>query len=128
MDKDNNTTKVHGSGSMYVDAAIEALIQEREKDNDFSFLLITNRREKSGRVANGQKTDLMAAIASQIENDDEFKSLIKGALLMYECHKNPKEMLNKFMGIIDKATKESKENPSDALKGFFDKLDKDKEK
>ena len=125
--QDNKTAKVHGSGSMYVDAAIEALIQARKEEEDFSYLLITNRGDKCGQMAGGKLVDICSAIASQMEINKNFKSLIKGALLMYECHKNPKEMLNKFMGIIDKATKESKENPSDALKGFFDKLDKDKE-
>ena len=126
--QDNNNAKVHGSGSMYVDAAIEALIQARKEEEYFSYLLITNRGDKCGQMAGGKLVDICSAIASQMDNDEYFEALIKKAVMIFECHKNPKEMLNKFMGIIDKAIKESKENPSDALKGFFDKLDKDKEK
>lgn len=128
MANDNNKEpKVHGSGSMFVDAAIEALQQEREKDKEFSFMLITNRKDKCGRTIDGQKTDLMYAIAANMEDDEDFEALMKGSLLMCECHKNPKEMLNKFFGILDKAVGNSKEPPLDALKGFFDKLKKDEE-
>ena len=128
MANDNNKEpKVHGSGSMFVDAAIEALKQERANDKEFSYLLITNKGTKCGQMAGGKLVDICSAIASQMDNDEYFEALIKKAVMIFECHKNPKEMLNKFMGIIDKAIKESKENPSDALKGFFDKLDKDKE-
>ena len=125
--QDNNNAKVHGSGSMYVDAAIEALIQARKEEEDFSYLLITNRGDKCGQMAGGKLVDICSAIASQMDNDEDFESLIKKAVMLYECHKDPKGMLNKLIGILDEATEKSKESPMDALKGFFDKLKKDKE-
>ena len=128
MANDNNKEpKIHGSGSMYVDAAIEALKQERANDKEFSYLLITNKRDKCGQIAGGKKIDLCSAIASQMDDDEDFASLIKKAVILYEFHKDPKKMLNELMGILDKATEKSKENPMEAFKDFLDKLKKDKE-
>ena len=128
MANDNNKEpKVHGSGSMFVDAAIEALKQERANDKEFSYLLITNKGNNCGQMAGGKKIDLCSAIASQMDDDEDFGELIKKAVILYEFHKDPKKMLNELMGILDKATEKSKESPMDALKGFFDKLKKDKE-
>ena len=78
-------------------------------------------------MAGGKKIDLCSAIASQMDDDEDFGELIKKAVILYEFHKDPKKMLNELMGILDKATEKSKESPMDALKGFFDKLKKDKE-
>ena len=128
MANDNNKEpKVHGSGSMFVDAAIEALKQEKANDKEFSYLLITNKRDKCGLTAGGLKMDLCCAIASRMDFDEDFEALIKKAVILHECHKDPKKMLNDLMGIFDKATEKSKENPMEAFKGFFDKLKKDKE-
>jgi hypothetical protein len=120
--QDNNNAKVHGSGSMFVDAAIEALKQERANDKEFSYLLITNKGNKCGQMAGGKKIDLCSAIASQMEDDEDFEEIIQKAVILYECHKNPKKMLNELMGILDKAIEKSKENPSDAFKGFMDRI------
>jgi hypothetical protein len=128
MANDNNKEpKVHGSGSMFVDAAIEALKQEKANDKEFSYLLITNNGTKCGQSAGGIKGDMCCAIASQMDNNEDFEALIKKAVMLHECHKDPKGMLNKLIGILDEATEKSKESPMDALKGFFDKLKKDKE-
>ena len=127
MANDNNNAKVHTSGNIYLDAAIEALKQEKANDKEFSYLLITNKRDKCGLSAGGLKMDLCCAIASRMDFDEDFEALIKKAIILHECHKDPKKMLNELMGILDKATEKSKESPMDALKGFFDKLKKDKE-
>lgn len=128
MANDNNKEpKVHGSGSIFVDAAIEALRQEKANDKEFSYLLITNKGNNCGLTAGGRKMDLSCAIASRMDIDEDFEALIKKAVILHEVHKDPKKMLNELMGILGNAIDKSKESPMDALKGFFDKLKKDKE-
>ena len=49
------------------------------------------------------------------------KKILKAILMQ-----DQKEQINPLVEHLDKCIYKAKENPSDALKGFFDKLDKDK--
>ena len=78
--QDNNTAKVHGSGSMYVDAAIEALIQARKEEEDFSYLLLATDGDEMYSVGDGNKRDICSAIATNMKNDSKFEDFILHAV------------------------------------------------
>lgn len=101
--QDNNNAKVHGSGNIYMDAAIEALRQNAENDNTFSYLLITNSKKSSpATYRNKEKEHIADAIATLLDEDPEFSSLIHASLMIYEFRKDPKKVLNHLMSIFDK--------------------------
>lgn len=119
--------KEHGSGDIYLDAAIEALQQARKENKEIAYLLITSKGDKCGNVGGGKIGELISAIASNILEDEELSFLIKRAIIVSECHKNPKKIMDHFLEALDKQIEKAKENPSDAFKGFFGKLDKNKD-
>lgn len=91
------------SGNIYMDAAIEALRQNAENDETFSYLLITNSKKSSPAISQKGERELLAnAIADLIAENHEFDKLIHVSLMMYEFNKNPKRLLNLMASIFDK--------------------------
>lgn len=91
------------SGNIYMDAAIEALRQNAENDDTFSYLLITNSKKSSpATYRNKEKEHIADAIATLLDEDPEFSSLIHASLMIYEFRKDPKKVLNHLMSIFDK--------------------------
>lgn len=128
MANDNNKeSKVHSSGNIYMDAAIEALHQARKEDKEIAYLLITSKGDKCGNIGEGKNKEIMSAIATNILEDENFSFLIKNAIIMTELHKNPKKIMDHFLEALDKSIDKAKENPSDAFKGFMDRIKNKKE-
>jgi hypothetical protein len=91
------------SGNIYMKAAIEALNQNAENDETFSYLLITNSKKSSpATYRNKEKEYIADTIATLLDEDPEFDKLIHASLMMYEFRKDPKKILNHLMSIFDK--------------------------
>ena len=71
--------------------------------------------------------ELISAIATNILEDENFFFLIKKAIIMSELHKNPQKIMDHFLEALDKSIDKAKENPSDAFKGFMDRIKNKKE-
>lgn len=81
MANDNNKEpKVHGSGSMFVDAAIEALMQEGKGKENFSYLLLATDGNEMYSVGDGNDRDICSAIATKMKNDSKFENFILHAV------------------------------------------------
>ncbi len=91
------------SGNIYLKAAIEALNQNAENDDTFSYLLITNSK-KSYPVISGtkEKERIADTIATLIDEDPEFDKLIHVSLMMYELKKDPKKVLSHILSVLEK--------------------------
>ena len=120
----NKEPKVHGSGSIFVDAAIEALQQEKKEHEDFSFILIATNEDRVSFAGEGTPRDIVGAIATNMETSERFANMVKKAVAINIM--DEKGHLGKFEQML-KDIEKAKGNPSDALKGFFDKRKKDKE-
>lgn len=128
MANDNNKEpKVYSSGNIYMDAAIEALHQARKEDKEIAYLLITSKGDKCGNIGEGKNLEITTAIATNILEDENFSSLIKRAIIISELHKNPKKIMDSFLEALDKSIDKAKENPSEAFKGFMDRIRNKKE-
>lgn len=91
------------SGKIYMKAAIEALNQNAENDDTFSYLLITNSKESYPVISRTkEKERITDVIATLLDEDPEFSSLIHASLMMYEFRKDPKKVLKHLMSIFDK--------------------------
>ena len=75
----------------------------------------------------GKNKEIMSAIATNILEDENFSFLIKNAIIMAELHKNPKKIMDHFLEALDKSIDKAKENPSEAFKGFMDRIKNKKE-
>lgn len=115
------------SGNIYMDAAIEALHQARKEDKEIAYLLITSKGDKCGNIGEGKNLEIMSAIATNILEDENFSLLIKRAIIISELHKNPKKIMDSFLEALDKSIDKAKENPSEAFKGFMDRIKNKKE-
>ena len=76
----NKEPKVHGSGSMFVDAAIEALKQEGQDKENFSYLLLATDGNEMYSMGDGNKRDICSAIATNMKNDSKFEDFILHAV------------------------------------------------
>ena len=102
MQNEQNQQK-QNSGNIYMDAAIEALRQNAENDDTFSYLLITNSKKSSpATYRNKEKEHIADAIATLLDEDPEFSKLIYASLMIYEFRKDSKKVLNHLMSIFDK--------------------------
>ena len=102
MQNEQNPQK-QDSGNNYMKAAIEALNQNAENDDTFSYLLITNSKKSYPVISRTKEIGLIAeTMATLIDDDPEFDKLIHASLLMYEFRKDPKKVLNHLMSIFDK--------------------------
>ena len=91
------------SGNIYMKAAIEALNQNAENDDSFSYLLITNSKKSYPVISRTKEIGLIAeTIATLIDDDPEFDKLIHASLLIYEFKKDPKKVLSRMMSLFDK--------------------------
>ena len=81
MANDNNKEpKVHGSGSMFVDAAIEALLQEKKEHEDFSFILIATNGDRVSFAGEGAPPAIVRAIATNMKSSEQFAKMVKKAV------------------------------------------------
>ena len=97
------------TGNIYMDAAIEALRQNAENDDTFSYLLITNSKKSYPVISRTKEMGRIAdTIADLLDDDPEFDKLIHGSLLMYEFKKDPKKVLSHMMSVLDKEDQEKK--------------------
>jgi hypothetical protein len=86
-----------------MDAAIEALRQNAENDDTFSYLLITNSKKSSpATYRNKEKEYIADTIATLIDEDPEFDKLIHVSLMMYELKKDPKKVLSHILSVLEK--------------------------
>lgn len=76
----NKEPKVHGSGSMFVDAAIEALMQEGKDKKNFSYLLLATDGNEMYSVGDGIDRDICSAIATNMKKDSKFENFILHAV------------------------------------------------
>ena len=91
------------SGNIYMKAAIEALNQNAENDDTFSYLLITNSKKSYPVISRTkEKERITDVIATLLDEDPEFSRLIHASLMMYEFRKDPKKVLKSLMSIFDK--------------------------
>ena len=91
------------TGNIYMDAAIEALRQNAENDDTFSYLLITNSKKSSpATYRNKEKEHIADAIATLLDEDPEFSKMIHASLMIYEFRKDPKKVLNHLMSVLEK--------------------------
>lgn len=108
MQNEQNPQK-QDSGNNYMKAAIEALNQNAENDDTFSYLLITNSKKSYPVISRTKEMGRIAdTIADLLDDDPEFEKLIHGSLLMYEFKKDPKKALSHMMSVLDKEDQEKK--------------------
>lgn len=106
MQNEQNPQK-QNSGNIFMDAAIEALRQNAENDDTFSYLLITNSKKSSPATYRiREKEHIVNTIATLLDEDLEFLRLIHASLMIYEFKKDPKKVLNHMMSLFDKENKE----------------------
>ena len=97
------------SGNIYMKAAIEALRQNAENDDTFSYLLITNSKKSYPVISRTKEIERIAdTIADLLDDDPEFDNLIHASLLIYEFKKDPKKVLSHMMSVLDKEDQEKK--------------------
>jgi hypothetical protein len=108
MQNEQNPQK-QDSGNIYLKAAIEALNQNAENDDTFSYLLITNSKKSYPVISRTKEKEYIAdTIATLLDEDPEFDKLIHVSLMMYELKKDPKKVLSRMMSILDEENKEKK--------------------
>jgi hypothetical protein len=91
------------SGNIYLKAAIEALNQNAENDDTFSYLLITNSKKSSpATYRNKEKEYIADTIVDLLDDDPEFDKLIHVSLMMYELKKDPKKVLSHILSVLEK--------------------------
>ena len=102
-EQNEQTRKKQDSGNIYMKAAIEALNQNAENDDTFSYLLITNSKKSYPVISRTkEKERITDVIATLLDEDPEFSRLIHASLMMYEFRKDPKKVLKHLMSIFDK--------------------------
>ena len=91
------------SGNNYMKAAIEALNQNAENDDTFSYLLITNSKKSYPVISRTKEMGRIAdTIADLLDDDPEFVKMIQASLMMYELKKDPKKVLSHMMSVLEK--------------------------
>ena len=60
----NNQPKQHGTGNIFMDAAVEAMQQARDEDGSISILFITSVNDKWGMEMKGYPPELASALTS----------------------------------------------------------------
>ena len=106
MQNEQNPQK-QDSGNNYMKAAIEALNQNAENDDTFSYLLITNSKKSYPVISRTKEMGRIAdTIADLLDDDPEFVKMIQASLMMYELKKDPKKVLSHMMSVLDKENKE----------------------
>jgi hypothetical protein len=106
MQNEQNPQK-EDSGNIYLKAAIEALNQNAENDDTFSYLLITNSKKSYPVISRTKEMGRIAdTIADLLDDDPEFDRLIHVSLMMYELKKDPKKVLSHMMSVLEKEDKE----------------------
>ena len=91
------------SGNNYMKAAIEALNQNAENDDSFSYLLITNSKKSYPVISRTKEMGRIAdTIADLLDDDPEFVKMIQASLMMYELKKDPKKVLSHMMSVLEK--------------------------
>ena len=109
MQNELNSQK-QNSGNIYLDAAIEALRQNAENDDTFSYLLITNSKKSSpATYRNKEKEYIADTIATLLDEDPEFSKLIHASLMIYEFRKDPKKVLKHMMDVFEQKDEAQKE-------------------
>jgi hypothetical protein len=102
MQNEQNPQK-QDSGNIYLKAAIEALNQNAENDDTFSYLLITNSKKSSpATYRNKEKEYIADTIVDLLDDDPEFDKLIHVSLMMYELKKDPKKVLSHILSVLEK--------------------------
>lgn len=102
MQNEQNPQK-QDSGNIYLKAAIEALNQNAENDDTFSYLLITNSEKSYPVISRTKEKERIAdTIATLIDEDPEFDKLIHVSLMMYELKKDPKKVLSHILSVLEK--------------------------
>lgn len=91
------------SGNIYIKTAIEALNQNAENDDTFSYLLITNSKKSYPVISRTKEEERIAdTIATLLDEDPKFDRLIHASLMIYEFRKDPKKVLKHMLSIFDK--------------------------
>ena len=102
MQNEQNPKK-QDSGNIYMKAAIEALNQNAENDDTFSYLLITNSKKSYPVISRTKEEERIAdTIATLLDEDPKFDKLIHASLIIYEFRKDPKKVLKHMLSIFDK--------------------------
>ena len=102
MQNEQNPQK-QDSGNIYMKAAIEALNQNAENDDTFSYLLITNSKKSYPVISRTKEIERIAdTIADLLDDDPEFDKLIHVSLMMYELKKDPKKVLSHILSVLEK--------------------------
>ena len=70
------TPKQHGSGNIYLDAALEALQQARDEDSSLSYLVLIHDEEKHGMEMNGSISTLAHSLSSMAKQNKDVEKLI----------------------------------------------------
>jgi len=103
MANDNkNLPKVRDTGSMFLDAAFEALEQEKKDNDSFSYLLLTTDGHKMWSMGDGIEKDIIASVASGMKKDSALQKIILNAVaLRIEDNPNVKnELTNIYNRIV----------------------------
>lgn len=102
MQNEQNPQK-QDSGNIYMKAAIEALNQNAENDDTFSYLLITNSKKSYPVISRTKEKEyIVENIATLFDEDPEFVKMIQASLMMYELKKDPKKVLSHIMSVLEK--------------------------
>lgn len=100
MEQENAKPKTHGTNNIYIDAAIEALEQAANKDNDLSFMLIIENKKSCGFHAQGNILNLASAISHIAKTNKNLSDILDAVNIIRSMeNSSPKERLR---AILDK--------------------------
>lgn len=113
--------KEHGSGNIYIDAALEALQQAKKEDSSFSYLILLHDNEKHGLELNGDVSTLASTLANIAKNQRAVLKFINIAHyarkmdIIKEERKDILEALDKSERLVEEWIEELKKNKNKSL-------------
>ena len=99
--------KKHGSGNIWIDAAIEALMQARKEDGSMSVMMVVYSSEKCGIFLEGQTAELTAALIHHAKQDERIAKIIANARDIMEMGT---EKFEKFLDMLEDHLDELRRN------------------
>ena len=101
------TTKQHGSKNIWIDSAIEALMQAREEDSSLSVMLVLHANNKSGVLFNGEVSHVAAALVHFAKQEEPIAKIMQIAEinLRLDKHDDFGKFLDKLEDYLDELRK-----------------------
>ena len=99
--------KQHGSKNIWIDSAIEALMQAREEDKSLSVMLVLHADDKCGVLFNGEESHVAAALVHFAKQEEPIAKIMQFATttLRLDKHNDFGDFLDKMEDYLDELRK-----------------------